>query len=81
MSKADQRKAAGIRAAVPPEPKRYAQCRNCKNFVYDDNEYLGLKGDLRFRKSNLRCRVHLVSVSMGTVCDAHEFAYTNRSDR
>ena len=77
----DKRQAAGIRKAVPPEPKRYAQCRNCKHFVYDDSEYCGSRGDLRFKQVNLRCNVHKIAVLKSSVCDAHEFAYANRGDR
>lgn len=80
-TKVDRRRALGIRQAVPPEPTRYAQCRNCKSFVYDDSDYCSAKGELRFRKVNLRCRVHQVAVSMSAVCAAHEFAYADRGGR
>ena len=76
-----QADAAGFRKAVPPEPTKFAQCRNCKNFRYDDSDYMTLKGDMAFRKTNLRCAVHQFSVSMGTVCESHEFQYANRGDR
>lgn len=71
----------GFRQAEPPEPKRYAQCRNCKQFRYDDSEYCNAKGNLASRRVNLRCSVHKIVVQMGTVCDAHEFANADRSDR
>ncbi len=71
-----------LRKAVPPEPKRYAQCRNCKHLVYDDHFYMPLGGGSeRSRKVNMRCRVNGIKVSLGTVCDGHEFDYADRSDR
>ena len=70
-----------FKKAVPPEPKRYAQCRNCKHFVYDDSERLGLRGQLLFTKINTRCRLNEIAVQLGTVCKTHEFAYSDRSDR
>lgn len=75
--------AINLRKAVPPEPKRYAQCRNCKHMVYDDEFYMPLngRGGERSRKKNIRCRAHDIAVPLGSVCDAHEFAYSNRSDR
>ncbi|MGJ7611801.1 MULTISPECIES: hypothetical protein [unclassified Variovorax] len=78
---ADKSAPSGFRKAVPPEPKRYAQCRNCKHFVYDDSDYCGSKGQLAFRKINLRCRQLQIKVQMGTVCDEHQFANHDRSDR
>lgn len=71
----------GFVKAVPPEPKRYAQCRNCKHFVYDDSEYADSRGRDASRKVNLRCKEHQIMVSMGTVCLKHEFAYSDRGDR
>lgn len=71
----------GLKKAMPPEPKRYAQCRNCKSFVYDDSERLGLSGKLLFIKQNTRCNTHHVAVQLGMVCDDHAFAYADRSDR
>lgn len=73
--------AAGFRKAVPPEPKRYAQCRNCKHFVYDHSDYCNAKGELAFRKINPRCRTLSIAVTLGSVCDGHDFAYADRSDR
>lgn len=70
-----------FRKAVPPEPKRYAQCRNCKHFVYDDSDRMGRRGELLFKKTNLRCRLNSIKVQMGTVCKTHEFAYPDRGDR
>lgn len=78
---ADQAAALDFKKAVPPEPKAYAQCRNCKHFVYDDSERLGLRGQLLFVKTNTRCRQHGIAVQLGTVCKTHEFAYANRGDR
>ena len=71
----------GFRQALPPEPKRFAQCRNCKGIVYDTDERLSLKGKLVFLRLNVRCQQHGVPVRLGTVCDSHEFAYADRSDR
>lgn len=71
----------GFQQAVPPDPKRYAQCRNCKHFRYDDSEYCNAKGALATRRVNLRCSQHKIMVQMGTVCAAHEFAYSHRGDR
>lgn len=72
----------GIRRAVPPEPKRYAQCRNCRHVVYDDEFYMPLRGGPeRSRKRNIRCRAHNLEVSLGSVCDAHIAAYKDLGDR
>lgn len=83
MKKPDdsQVKSIGFRKAVPPEPTRYAQCRNCKFFAYDDEFYMSRRGGDASRKTNLRCKQHNVAVQMSTVCDSHKFAYTDRSDR
>lgn len=70
-----------FRKAVPPEPKRYAQCRNCKHLVYDDGDRMDLRGQLVFIKENTRCRLHGIAVRLGTVCKTHEFAYPDRGDR
>ena len=79
---ASQAAAIGFRKAVPPEPKRYPQCRNCKHIVYDDEFYMPLGGGgERSRRTNLRCRQHAIAVLLSCVCDAHEFAYRDRSDR
>lgn len=71
----------GFRKAVPPEPKRFAQCRNCKHIAYDSDDRCNLKGELTLRRVNLRCSQHRVPVRLGTVCDTHEFAYSDRADR
>lgn len=71
----------GFCQAVPPEPKRYAQCRNCRHFSYDDSEYCNAKGALASRRVNLRCTRHKIVVQMGTVCATHEFARADRGDR
>lgn len=73
--------AIGLRKAVPPEPARYAQCRNCKSFVYDTEEYLNLRGSMCFKKANPRCSKHGIKVLNSSVCTTHEFAYANRGDR
>lgn len=71
----------GFAKAVPPEPKRYAQCRNCKHFNYDDSEYMGASGRELSRQVNFRCRLHKIIVLKSCVCAAHEFAYPDRGDR
>lgn len=71
----------GFRSAVPPVPKRYAQCRNCRHFRYDDSEYCNSKGELASRRVNLRCDYYKLVVQMGTVCAGHEFANADRGDR
>lgn len=72
-----------FRKATPPEPARYAQCRNCKHIGYDSDDRIGLHGRLIFRRVNLRCRGNAVRVpvKLGTVCNKHEFAYADRGDR
>lgn len=77
----EQTSAITFRRAVPPEPKRYAQCRNCKHFGYDASEYCNSKGAYATRRVNLRCTQHRIVVQMGTVCDGHAFANADRSDR
>ncbi|MGK2897820.1 MAG: hypothetical protein ACSLE9_03930 [Burkholderiaceae bacterium] len=85
MRKPDDLQAAaiGYAKAVPPEPKLYPQCRNCKHLIYDDHFYMALsgKGGERSKKVNLRCRLHEIAVNLGCVCSGHQFAYADRSDR
>lgn len=77
----EQAAAIGLRKAVPPEPKRYAQCRNCKHYTYDADDYMDAKGRTAFRKSNPQCVLHKIAVLKSSVCPAHEFAHSDRSDR
>lgn len=72
---------ANFRKAVPPEPKRYAQCRNCRFFTYDADDYCDVRGQVRFRKAKPRCVMLGIAVTLGSVCDGHEFAHRDRSDR
>jgi len=74
--------AIGFRKAVPPEPKRYAQCRNCKHLTYDTSEFMNFRTNKEsWRRKNQRCTLHNILVLSSSVCDAHEFAYSDRSDR
>lgn len=76
-----QAAAIGLTKAVPPEPKRYAQCRNCKHYTYDADDYMSARGKTEFRKSNPRCTLHKIAVLKSSVCPAHQFAHSDRSDR
>lgn len=78
---ADEAAAIGLVKAVPPEQKRYPQCRNCKSYTYDADDYMNLRGQLALRKSNPRCTRHNIAVLKSSVCPAHEFAHKDRSDR
>jgi len=72
----------GFRKAVPPEPARYAQCRNCKHVVYDVSEFMNFRTNKEsWRRKNNRCGLHRILVLASSVCDAHEFAYKDRGDR
>ena len=77
----EQAAAVGLTKAVPPEPKRYAQCRNCRSFTYDADDYMNARGQTAFRKTNPRCTRHKIAVLKSSVCPAHEFAHSDRSDR
>lgn len=71
---------AGFRKAVPPEPKVYAQCRNCTHLVYDSDDRTNSRGELTLRRVNLRCKEFKFPVQMGTVCNKHEFRYPAGGD-
>lgn len=73
--------AVNFRKAVPPEPKIYAQCRNCVHLVYDSDDRCSSRGELLLRKVNLRCKPGGFKVVLGAVCDQHNFAYESRGDR
>lgn len=77
----EQAQALGFCKAIPPEPKRYAQCRNCSQFRYDSSEYMDAKGREAWRRINLRCTLHKIVVQMGTVCLKHAYANADRGDR
>lgn len=72
--------AAGFRKAVPPEPKQFAQCRNCVHFVYDSEDRMNRRGEVTFGRSNLRCRQFSFPVNLGTVCNSHAFKHALRRD-
>lgn len=76
-----QAKAQGFTKAVPPEPKRYPQCRNCASLVYDSADYMDMRGKECWRRENLRCSIHKFAVQMGTVCSSHTYYRPDRSDR
>lgn len=73
--------ASGFKKAVPPEPKIYPQCRNCKSFAYDSDDRTNSRGELTLRRIHLRCSSHQFSVQMGTVCSNHAFAYAHQGDK
>lgn len=71
---------SNFRKAVPPEPSKYPKCRNCKHFAYDSDDRMGRKGNLLLKKVNLRCKANQHRVTMGSVCDLHQYMYSTGGD-
>lgn len=78
---ADKRAAVAFRKVVYPKPPILAACRNCKNLRYDSDDRMSTKGELTIRAINRRCDLLGFPVTSGSVCDRHEFARSDRSDR
>ena len=77
----EKKLAANYRKVVVPTPEILPACKNCKHFGYDHDDRQNFKGELTFRKINLRCRMLTISVHSNCTCDGHEFHHPSKADR
>lgn len=61
------------------KPPVMPACRNCKNFIYDASDRMGMRGPI-VEKIAKRCVANACKVTSNLLCDLHSFCYADKRD-